>query len=385
MHEVPRAVRSVIQQWIDAGQPMQPPIPWQRDRWLEDFPANTAVLTGLPDRLDRATIREVGANAARSPEQAVDAYLAVMAWGFGDTVGYGRFRTGRILNGRADAAARLHAVATAVVNQGAIAAYRALATTSRLEFLGPSFGTKLLYFWQPTTDRPRALIFDAFVAGWLERETGLRIDAVQWSVAAYTRYLGQMHEWSAALSIEPDELEMCIFRNEASRRPGNQWGGSPPTAMRRVEPGLGALPFESYPLGGRVLLGKPKWGDGTARRSYGVKALEWCGYRCAYCDLPMSTFEGWLQLSIDHVIPQQMQGAGYAAEWVLDAINVVAACMACNGYFNRDPVLGELPTTLEAFCDIRDRVFGERKARILERRATEHAWFDDHIKPTGQT
>ena len=56
------------------------------------------------------------------------------------------------------------------------------------------------------------------------------------------------------------------------------------------------LPFSAYPQLGRALLGKPRWGDGTARRSYGVKALEWCGYRCAYCGLDMSTFEGWLQL-----------------------------------------------------------------------------------------
>ena len=140
------------------------------------------------------------------------------------------------------------------------------------------------------------------------------------------------------------------------------------------------LPFSAYPESGRSLLGKPRWGDGTARRSYGVKALEWCGYRCAYCHLDMSSFEGWLQLSIDHVVPQQMQGAGYPTEWVLDAINVVAACMACNGYFNRDPVVGEVPTTLESFCDIRDRVFRERKARILVRRATERTWFDEHIR-----
>jgi hypothetical protein len=95
----------------------------------------------------------------------------------------------------------------------------------------------------------------------------------------------------------------------------------------------------------------------------------------------MSTFEGWLQLSIDHVIPQQSQGAGYPAEWILDATNVVSACMPCNGYFNRDPVLDAVPVTLDAFYDIRDRVFLERKARILARRDTERAWFDQHVRP----
>lgn len=382
MDSTPSAIQRVAEQWVAAGRPAQPTIGWPRDRWLEDFPAHTTTLCQLPDRLDRAAVAAVGAHASESPERAVDAYLAAMAWGFGDSVGYGRFRTRRILDGRADAAERLYVVARAVVDEGAIAGYRALATTARLEFLGPAFGTKLLYFWQPSAARPRALIFDAFVSGWLEREVGLRIDAVQWSVAAYTRYLTQMHEWAHVLGIAPDELELCIFGDEAARR-GSQWGGGvdrrPPAPP--IADGDHGVPFDAYPQGGRVLLGKPRSGDGTARRSYGVKALEWCGHRCAYCGLDMGTFEGWLQLTIDHVIPQQMQGAGYPPDWVLDAINVVAACGACNGYFNRDPIIGVVPTTLEAFCALRDRVFMERKTRILERRATERAWFDSHIKP----
>lgn len=230
------------------------------------------------------------------------------------------------------------------------------------------------------------MILDAFVSRWLDREAGIRIDSVQWSAAAYGRYLAHMHDWAAELGVAPDELEMCMFREEASRR-GSQWGGgapppraSTPGLITTGDPGV-ALPFVAYPQGGRTLLGKPRWGDGTARRSYGVEALKWCGYRCAYCGLHMSTFSGWLQLSIDHVIPQQMQTAGYPSDWVLDAINIVAACGACNGYFNRDPVMGEVPLTLEAFCEVRDRVFVERRDRIQARRAIEQAWFEDHIKP----
>lgn len=386
MRDIPDRVRLVVERWVGDGAPGQPPIRWPRQRWLKDFPGNAAALARLPDRLDRAAVRTACADASRSPAQAVEAFLAVMAWGFGDSVGYGRYRTGRILASRSDSAPRLHAVAQAIVTDGPLAGYRALASpgVSRLRGLGPSFGTKLLYFWQPADRRPRALILDAFVANWLEREVDWRLDHVPWSVDTYRRYLDQMHAWAEALGIEPDELEMCIFHDEASRR-GSQWGDqptdpSPPVVVERRRD----LPFPSYPQGGRTLLGKPRWGDGTARRSYGVKALEWCGYRCAYCGLDLSTFEGWLQLSIDHVIPQQMQTAGYPSEWVLDAINLVAACMACNGYFNRDPVVGEVPATLEAFCDIRDRIFSERKARILERRETERAWFNTHIRPVGQ-
>jgi hypothetical protein len=380
MREVPPEVRRVVERWLADGKPAQPSIPWPRQRWLDDFPANASALTRLPDSLDRSAVRSAGTEAWRSPDHAVDAFLAVMAWGYGDGVGYGRYRTKRILASRSDSTARLHSLARTVVTEGAVAGYRALASEglSRLTGLGPSFGTKLLYFWQPSDQRPKALILDAFVANWLDRQANWKIDPVPWSVETYRGYLDQMHAWADDLGIAPDELEMSIFRDEASRR-GSQWGAGP--APETPPPAPPGLPFPSYPQGGRLLLGKPRWGNGTARRSYGVKALEWCGYRCAYCGLDMSTFEGWLQLSIDHVIPQQMQGAGYPAEWVLDAINVVAACMACNGYFNRDPVVDAVPATLEAFCVIRDRVFLERKERILTRRDVERAWFAANIRP----
>ncbi|HEY7023409.1 MAG TPA: hypothetical protein VH371_00435 [Candidatus Limnocylindrales bacterium] len=64
---------------------------------------------------------------------------------------------------------------------------------------------------------------------------------------------------------------------------------------------------------------------------------------------------------------------------VEDAINVVAACGACNGLFNRDPAVADVPATLDDFLTIRDELFRARKARILERRAKERDWFDKNI------
>jgi hypothetical protein len=139
------------------------------------------------------------------------------------------------------------------------------------------------------------------------------------------------------------------------------------------------LPFATYPGGGRQLLGVPRWGDGTARRSYGRQVHEPCGFRCAYCGLDLGTFQGWLQLSIDHVVPQQMIKAGYPKAWVLDTIYVVACCMACNGLFNRDPAALEVPTTLDAFFAIRDELFAQRRARIRVRRELERGWFEREI------
>jgi len=142
-----------------------------------------------------------------------------------------------------------------------------------------------------------------------------------------------------------------------------------------------SLPFDSYPDGGRSLLGKPK-GD-LARRGYGRQPLAWCGFACAYCGLDMSVFEGWLQLSVDHVIPQQSVASGLPAGWVLDATNIVACCRSCNDLFNRDPHVDAVPESIEAFYDLRDRLYLARRARIIERRAKERVWFEDNVLPAA--
>ena len=130
------------------------------------------------------------------------------------------------------------------------------------------------------------------------------------------------------------------------------------------------------------MLGKPKVGNGTARHGYGLEPLRLCQYRCAYCRLDMATFDGWLQLSIDHVVPQHAIGVGFPSEWVLDLANVVACCRACNDLFNRDPAMDSLPATLDAFFDLRDRSFLLRRERIIERRASERAWFEANVVKT---
>jgi 5-methylcytosine-specific restriction endonuclease McrA len=137
------------------------------------------------------------------------------------------------------------------------------------------------------------------------------------------------------------------------------------------------LPFASYPGGGRELLGRPH-GD-VARRGYGRDILAWCGLHCVYCGLDMSKFEGWLQLSVDHVVPQQAIGMGIPADWVLDRTNLVACCRSCNDLFNRDPGVSAVPPSLEAFLELRDASFLGRRARIKERRAAEHAWFKKNV------
>src|SRR5439155_446350 len=181
-------------------------------------------LNQLPDELDRAAVRAAGASAAVGEREATAAFIAVMAWGFG-SVGYGPFRTRRILASTPDAASRLRKVAELVQGSSADSAYRSFARSaeSRLQFLGPSFGTKFLHFCQPANRWPRALILDEFVASWLREHTGEKLDPVAWNEPTYRRYLRLMHGWSEALGVEPDELEYCIFQAAADSR-ASQWG-----------------------------------------------------------------------------------------------------------------------------------------------------------------
>lgn len=76
--------------------------------------------------------------------------------------------------------------------------------------------------------------------------------------------------------------------------------------------------------------------------------------------------------------------ADYPREWVEDTVNIVAACGACNGLFNRDPAVGAVPTTLDEFLAIRDALFVMRKARIQDRRSVELEWYAEKIRPRAQ-
>jgi hypothetical protein len=137
------------------------------------------------------------------------------------------------------------------------------------------------------------------------------------------------------------------------------------------------LPFSAYPGGGRRLLDPPS-GAG-ARNGSARDILRWCGYQCVYCDLGMRTSNGWLQLSADPVVSQQVVGMGFPREWVRSAANLVACCHACNDLFNRDSVVESVPSTLEGFFDLRDGIYMQRRAQILARRAEERAGLQEHV------
>jgi hypothetical protein len=195
---------------------------WPRQRWTDQFPSHASTFANLPDRLTRSVVRGACAYAADSPAHAELAFLAVMAWGYGQ-VGYGPFRVRRLLDATPDAGAHLQAAASELARGGPVKAYARLGDggTARIARLGPAFGTKFLYFCSATANRP-ALILDRLVARWLREHTDLTLNEARWSVATYADYLGAMFGWADELRIAADALEVCIFSDQA-KAAGSQW------------------------------------------------------------------------------------------------------------------------------------------------------------------
>ena len=215
-------VRTLVSAWKDRGRPAQLAFPWPRQRWLALLPQYSDELNRLPDTLDRPTVRAACSEASEGPRQAVAAFLAVMAWGFGVGVGYGPWRTRRILSATPDAAERLRRVAEVVRLEGAAAGYDTLASQlTGLKYLGPAFGTKYLYFVQPPGASPTALILDRLVASVLD-ELGHPTDPIFWSSATYKGYLTTVHQWAGELGCQPDEVEFVLFQNAATKA-RSQW------------------------------------------------------------------------------------------------------------------------------------------------------------------
>ena len=136
------------------------------------------------------------------------------------------------------------------------------------------------------------------------------------------------------------------------------------------------LPFESYPNRGRQLLGKRA--GGNCRRIYGLALQRISGATsCAYCDVNLvDTYEHWLNMSMDHVVPSTAgKKCGIPEEWLADYSNTVLCCAACNAFRNRHPV-SFCPTSLEEFYDLRDKIFLERKTLILKSHELDRTFFE---------
>jgi hypothetical protein len=140
-------------------------------------------------------------------------------------------------------------------------------------------------------------------------------------------------------------------------------------------------PFAKYPGDGTRLLG-PVTGA-NCRRGYGLQFFQLTGIgSCAYCGTNLAgSYNAWLTIVLDHAVPESVgQALKIREDWLEDLSNRVLACGACNTFDNRyEPSFrARRPTNLKEFFTLRNRVFLDRKTRILRCHEHERAFFRKH-------
>jgi hypothetical protein len=155
------------------------------------------------------------ARRLRKPLDAIHLYVAASAWGVGTKA---RLVTRRVwvLDRNNDPGVTLRDAARALRAQGPIEAYRAMNEGGdlRLDYLGPGFFTKVLYFtgWDQVPGLRQPLIMDQHVVRALNEQAGLGWDLDwNWTANQYGQYLDLAHEWAEDWGTAPDVVERRLF------------------------------------------------------------------------------------------------------------------------------------------------------------------------------
>lgn len=213
-----------VAQHLRAGTP-QKAFPWNRQTWenrLGHFPAVDAALQRVPDKVDRDSTRLLVRQLL--PGNVSGAFAVAMVWGYG-TTGYGPVRTRWVLTGTRSPGApldpsvgdKLEEAAQIATDSGPVAAYKFLNNEGHIQFLGPAFFTKWLYFATArtsTNDPEAAPILDAQIISWLNRNAHLTFRTGRTS--DYSRYLELLAAW-APHARSATQVEQAIFKEATGR------------------------------------------------------------------------------------------------------------------------------------------------------------------------
>lgn len=245
----PDALITTYERWQKAGRPTQIPSKWNQKSWTKQLQRFEDFFNGLKgDPIDRIQAVQLSP-VVTDEEEAVQVFLLAMLWGYG-LVGYGPFRTRRILD-RPEAAAELLEVAQVAQRNGGLAAFNLIAdrragnSRSFLKWLGPAFGTKYIYFLTAKSNPQRpAPVMDAVVYRWFRKhapDRKLRVDF--WHSPSYEQFLNSLDEWASDIThrfgqeIRIDDVEYLIFA-EGSRFEGNDWSEAWEAELRAASPSL---------------------------------------------------------------------------------------------------------------------------------------------------
>jgi len=216
--EVPSSLASAHASWVHAGRPPQQAFSYYPDTWIGSLHSHGNFIRGLPRSLNRSFISGLGTSAHQSETVAVQTFIAGQIWGYGIKTGRGPYRTNAALSTAPSvyhpltAPQRLQAVAVVLREKGILAGFQDLGNACKLDWIGPSFGTKYLFFVSAIPGRYPALVLDSRIAVWFNSNTRLRLDTNLWSSHQYLQYLFAMYSWATDLGESPDAVELIVFQ-----------------------------------------------------------------------------------------------------------------------------------------------------------------------------
>ncbi|MEU2261358.1 hypothetical protein ABZ557_13975 [Streptomyces sp. NPDC019645] len=198
-------------------------IPFDPDRWLPLLPAanwwpeelDACERIGRWPRVDRRTVFEI-ARRSDIAEGRRHLLVAALVWGTG-TKAQSVTRRARIFaeSPERDIEACLATVLDVLRDEGAVAAYSAFRNGQRIQFLGPAFFTKVLYFagYESPAGVHRPLILDSVVSRALRSTSadGITWPGHGWTTEKYAQYLSVVHEHAEAADTLPDQVEAALF------------------------------------------------------------------------------------------------------------------------------------------------------------------------------
>jgi hypothetical protein len=209
---VPTALRHAHESWVREGKPAQPAIDIDYHKWQNVFAGGLELSIPGFFGMSRSLLDRFAVRDDWRVDDAVYAFIASQAWGYG-LIGYGPYRTKRVLTSTPDAATNLLAIAQSVREDGLLTAFMAASTRPlKLHGLGTSFLTKYLYFIAEIPGRYPALVLDRIVGEWLDEHTVLRGLTGSTNADDYGRYLLALYAWAEILGERPADIEWLIFR-----------------------------------------------------------------------------------------------------------------------------------------------------------------------------
>lgn len=225
--KVPQALRAAFDRWLKTGRSAQPASRWSPSSWGRQLPDHRPLFELLGDAPISREIATSWAAPVTDQATAVEAFLVSMIWGYGP-VGYGPFRTARVLCASPDVAATLLQVAQCARDEGGVAAYEYIHNRRSedprfLKHLGPAFGTKYLYFVTKALTSEPTPVMDAVIRRWFAANAQTELHLTWADPSSYRQFVSLTYSWAAELStsaepVAADDVEYLIFADQAQSR-----------------------------------------------------------------------------------------------------------------------------------------------------------------------